>query len=134
MLKKIAIFTLLCAMNCNAWAQTGGMTDNQVLSYILTQKEAGMPASTIVQNLLKNGVKPDQIQKVRKLYQQQQNSLGMAQEQTQDMTQNRSRGQVNERPQQQMKDNNMLEGANQYGNYPKQRYSREETIELLKIL
>lgn len=56
---------LLCAGSI--WGQSG-MTDNQVLQYVMQEREKGTPQSRIVTNLMQRGVTAAQIRKIRKMY------------------------------------------------------------------
>ena len=74
MIKKyllLAIFGCLCSA---AFAQS--MTDEQLLTFLVEQKQAGTPQSELVPILLKKGVKIEQIQRVRKLYERQKADMG----------------------------------------------------------
>ena len=67
-------FLLLTATG--VWAQSG-MSDQQLVSYILEEKEKGTPQDEIVMNLMKRGVDIQQIQRVRRKYERQLNDRGM---------------------------------------------------------
>lgn len=53
------------------WAQSG-MTDNQVLQYVIKEREKGTSQSQIVTHLLQRGVTAAQIRKVRRKYNEMQ--------------------------------------------------------------
>jgi protein involved in polysaccharide export with SLBB domain len=58
------------------------MSDQQVITYILEENEKGTSQSEIVQNLMRRGVDVQQLQRVRRKYEQQkkQGNLGMTSE------------------------------------------------------
>ena len=51
-----------------SFAQSGSMTDNQVVSFIMAQREQGVPQSSIIQKLMQKGVTMQQLQRVRSQY------------------------------------------------------------------
>ena len=59
------------------------MTDEQVMQYVLEQRDKGIPQSQIVTQLMQRGVTVDQIRQLRKKYEQQKNSTGLG---TKDIT------------------------------------------------
>ncbi|MBR2235239.1 MAG: SLBB domain-containing protein [Prevotella sp.] len=71
----LPLFFLLLAAT-GVWAQSG-MSDQQLVSYILEEKEKGTPQNEIVMNLMKRGVDIQQIQRVRRKYERQLNERGM---------------------------------------------------------
>ena len=75
-----------------SFAQSGSMTDNQVVSFIMAQREQGVPQSSIIQKLMQKGVTVEQLRRVRKNYQSQQDQFGqVGQVDTKDVTKNRQR-------------------------------------------
>jgi protein involved in polysaccharide export with SLBB domain len=71
----LPLFFLLLAAT-GVWAQSG-MSDQQLVSYILEEKEKGTPQNEIVMNLMRRGVDIQQIQRVRRKYERQLNERGM---------------------------------------------------------
>ena len=70
-MKKITI-TLLFAMlsALSGWAQSG-MTDNQVMDYVIEQNAQGVSRQKIVTQLMQRGVTIEQIRRIQKKYQKQ---------------------------------------------------------------
>ena len=56
---------LLCSVSI--WGQSG-MTDQQVLDYVMQERQKGTPQSRIVTNLMQRGVSAAQIRKIRRKY------------------------------------------------------------------
>ena len=70
-MKRIA--TLIASMVVCAtmsWAQSG-MTDNQVMDYVVEQNAKGVSRQQIVTQLMQRGVTIDQIRRIQKKYQKQ---------------------------------------------------------------
>lgn len=80
-MKKILLIALMSVGMCvTSWGQTqGGMSDAQVLQYVMQQKQAGKDESAIGQELLQKGATLAQIQKVREQYAKQLEKGGMGQ-------------------------------------------------------
>ena len=53
-----------------SWAQSG-MTDNQVMDYVIEQNAKGVSRQQIVTQLMQRGVTIDQIRRIQKKYQKQ---------------------------------------------------------------
>ena len=113
-----------------SFAQSGSMTDNQVVSFIMAQREQGVPQSSIIQKLMQKGVTVEQLRRVRKNYQSQQEQFGqVGQVDTKDVTKNRQR--VNRQMREsQTQNSNLVEPLNSNGNRVNQQYTREETQDL----
>lgn len=65
--------TLLVSMltvTTMTWAQSG-MTDNQVMDYVIEQNAKGTPRAQIVTHLMQNGVDMNQIRRIQKKYEKQ---------------------------------------------------------------
>ncbi|MBO7537726.1 MAG: SLBB domain-containing protein [Prevotella sp.] len=60
-------------MTATGWAQSG-MTDNQVIDYVIEQNAKGVSRQQIVTQLMQRGVTMDQLQRLRKKYQRQINN------------------------------------------------------------
>ena len=70
-MKKIS--TIICCLvmaTATTWAQTG-MTDNQVMDYVIEQNAQGVSRQQIVTQLIQRGVTIDQIRRIQKKYQKQ---------------------------------------------------------------
>ncbi|MBO5024733.1 MAG: SLBB domain-containing protein [Bacteroidaceae bacterium] len=74
MLKKIYILFMFVSLAQLAYSQT--MTDEQVIRYVTEQREKGKDQNTIVSQLLRKGCTVEQIRRIRKKYQAQQEQLG----------------------------------------------------------
>lgn len=77
-MKRIATLILsLTLASATGWAQSG-MTDNQVMDYVIEQNAKGVSRQQIVTHLMQNGVTIEQIRRIQKKYQKQINngSLG----------------------------------------------------------
>ena len=74
MTKKIFfIFALL--LSCQ-WVAAQTISDEQVIKIVLAEKEKGSDEQTIAQKLLKKGVTPAQLRRIKAKYEQEQNGLG----------------------------------------------------------
>ena len=60
----------LLLMAATGWAQSG-MTDNQVMDYVIEQNAKGVSRQQIVTQLMQRGVTMEQLQRLRKKYQRQ---------------------------------------------------------------
>ena len=70
-MKKIsALFVALLLSTAIGWAQSG-MTDNQVMDYVIEQNAKGVSRQKIVTQLMQRGVTIDQIRRLQKKYQRQ---------------------------------------------------------------
>ncbi len=73
MMKRTFIILMCLTLATSiGWAQSG-MTDNQVLQYVMQEREKGTSQSQIVTRLLQRGVTAAQIRKVRRMYNDMQN-------------------------------------------------------------
>jgi len=73
-MKKIsALFAALLLSTSISWAQTG-MTDNQVMDYVIEQNAQGVSRQKIITQLMQRGVTIDQIKRIQKKYQKQINN------------------------------------------------------------
>ncbi|MBR4846509.1 MAG: SLBB domain-containing protein [Bacteroidaceae bacterium] len=73
MRKYVVMLLLLCVCGGTALAQT--MTDEQVLEYVLQQKEKGMSQTDIVKNLMRRGVTMDQVNRLKAKYGKQEKGV-----------------------------------------------------------
>lgn len=78
-MKRLIIYILFLMLVPLAAAAQSTMTDSQVISFIMKEREAGTSQGQIVTKLMQRGVDIQQIRRVRKMYedQQKQNGLGM---------------------------------------------------------
>ena len=72
--KKILLFISFLFFASAMFAQS--MTDDQVIKFIKTEQAKGTNQQTIVSRLMQRGVTTQQLQRVRRNYQQQQQQLG----------------------------------------------------------
>jgi protein involved in polysaccharide export with SLBB domain len=63
----------LLLMSATVWAQSG-MTDNQVMDFVIEQNAKGVSRQQIVTQLMQRGVTMEQLQRLRKKYQRQMNN------------------------------------------------------------
>ena len=64
------IITVLLATSMTGWAQSG-MTDNQVVDFVIEQNAKGVSRQDIITQLFKRGVTMDQLQRLKKKYERQ---------------------------------------------------------------
>lgn len=77
-MKKILIYSLLLLLvPLGLQAQSSGMSDDQVMSFIMKEHNAGTSNSQIVTKLIQNGVNISQIRRVRKKYDRQIQGKGL---------------------------------------------------------
>ena len=70
-MKRIAtIIACLAVVATMGWAQTG-MTDNQIMDYVVEQNAKGAARQQIVTNLMQRGVTIEQLRRIQKKYQKQ---------------------------------------------------------------
>lgn len=68
--KLFLIFALLWGATVNVWAQVG-MSDNQVMQYMVKENAKGTPRQEIVSKLIERGVSIEQIRRIRDKYEKQ---------------------------------------------------------------
>ena len=73
MRRYILMMALLLSATC-AFSQT--MTDEQVIQFVQKEQSNGSNQQTIVQKLLKKGVTPEQLRRIRKKYEAEQTQFG----------------------------------------------------------
>lgn len=73
MRKYILMLALLMSAVC-AYSQS--MTDDQVIQFVLKEQAAGSNQQSIVQKLLKKGVTPDQLRRIRRKVEAEQTQMG----------------------------------------------------------
>ena len=70
-MKRIVSIFLYLVLLCAAAEAQSGMTDNQVMDYVMEQNAAGVSRQKIVTQLMQRGVTIDQIRRIQKKYQRQ---------------------------------------------------------------
>ncbi len=70
------ILLILSLVLSAALASAQSMTDNQVIKFVQQEQAKGANQQTIVQKLLQKGVTTEQLRRVRKKYEAEQNSMG----------------------------------------------------------
>lgn len=68
--KLLFVLALMMGLSLNVWAQTG-MTDKQVMQFMVKENERGSSRSEIVTKLIERGVTIDQIRRIRDKYEKQ---------------------------------------------------------------
>ncbi len=71
---RISLIVWFCFSSMLLFAQS--MTDEQVISFVRQEVESGSDQQTIVSKLLKKGVTPDQLRRIKKKYDAQGSQLG----------------------------------------------------------
>ena len=77
MIKRVLTLVVMVLLQCHCsivFAQS--MSDNQVVQYVVEQQQAGKNQAEIVNNLIKRGVTPDQLQRIRRKITAQKDQLG----------------------------------------------------------
>jgi protein involved in polysaccharide export with SLBB domain len=75
MKKYLLILGMLLTLATGATAQT--MTDQQIIQFVMEQRQQGVSQQQIVTKLMQRGVKIDQLQRLRKKYESQMNGDGL---------------------------------------------------------
>lgn len=71
-MKKYIVFALILLMSStNTWAQSSSMTDDQVMSFVAKEHNAGTSNAQIVTKLMQRGVDISQIRRVRARYEKE---------------------------------------------------------------
>ena len=74
MTKKIVfLFVLLLSFQ---WVAAQSISDEQVIKIVMTEKEKGRDEKTIAQKLLRQGVTPAQLRRIKAKYEQEQSGMG----------------------------------------------------------
>lgn len=73
-IKKLLLIAIFMVGGVPVFAQS--MSDNQVIEYVKKEQEKGTSQQQIVNNLMKRGVTTDQLRRIRKKYQAEQQNLG----------------------------------------------------------
>lgn len=110
-----------------------GMTDEQVVRFVLEQQAQGKNQTQIVQQLLQRGVTPDQMRRVRKKYEAEQEQLGASDltgsKSGSDATRLRTKRQLDGEDNQ--KKNNYMVRSQLRGKNGIQNYTRQENEQML---
>ena len=64
--KFLIAITIFAILPLTGNAQSGKMTDKQIMEYVIKENSKGTPQSAIVKNLIEKGVDISQIRRVRK--------------------------------------------------------------------
>ena len=75
-MKKILLLIVLATFAINLPSMAQSMTDDQIISYILQEKEKGTDKQIIVRNLTQRGVTIEQLRRVQKKVEAEQKNLG----------------------------------------------------------
>ncbi len=75
MMKRYFLFLLVLLLSFNS-VLAQKLTDEQVLKIVLAEKQKGSDERAIAQKLLRQGVTPDQLRRIKSRYDQEQNGLG----------------------------------------------------------
>lgn len=70
MKQLFTIIACLTFISTIGWAQSG-MTDNQIMDYVIEQNAKGVSRQQIVTQLMQRGVTIDQLRRIQKKYQKQ---------------------------------------------------------------
>lgn len=69
--KFLIAITIFAILPLTGNAQSGKMTDKQIMEYVIKENSKGTPQSAIVKNLIEKGVDISQIRRVRKNYEEE---------------------------------------------------------------
>lgn len=75
-MKKHILFLLFALFFSYQYAVAQKLTDEQVTNIVLAEKEKGSDEKSIAQKLLRQGVTPAQLRRIKAKYEQEQNGLG----------------------------------------------------------
>lgn len=75
-MKKHILLLLFALFFSFQYATAQKLTDEQVINIVLAEKEKGNDEKTIAQKLLRQGVTPAQLRRIKAKYEQEQNGLG----------------------------------------------------------
>ena len=132
-MKKIAISLIIFTFAAVVPAAAQSMSDQQLVRYVLQEKEKGTDQQTIVQNLLKRGVTAEQLRRVRKKVEAEQKQLGASDltGKNQQQSKNRLRNQrERDGDDRQKRDNYMIRSQREDQDY---RYmTREERLQMIE--
>lgn len=75
MMTKKIVFLIVLFLSFQ-WAAAQSISDEQVIKIVMTEKEKGSDEKTIAQKLLRQGVTPAQLRRIKAKYDQEQEGLG----------------------------------------------------------
>ncbi len=132
-MKKIALLIILFAVAAVMPAAAQSMSDQQLVRYVIQEKEKGTEQDVIVANLLKRGVTVEQLRRVRKKVEAEQKQLGASDltGKTQQQGKNRLRTQrERDNDERQKRDNYMIRSQREDMDYRYMtRQQRQQMIE-----
>ena len=70
-MRKFLFLIGILLLTCTRMTAQSGMTDNQVMDYVVEQNANGVSRTEIVTQLMQRGVTMDQIRRIQKKYQKQ---------------------------------------------------------------
>ena len=76
-MKRYALLFILALLLGGRMMAQGGMTDQQVIAYIMEENDKGTSQQEIVTRLMQRGVTVQQLQRVKRRYEQQKNQAGL---------------------------------------------------------
>jgi protein involved in polysaccharide export with SLBB domain len=79
-MKKYLFLLGMMLLTCTSMTAQSGMTDNQVMDYVIEQNSKGVPRQQIVTQLMQRGVTIDQLRRIQKKYQKQTNNEALGAE------------------------------------------------------
>ena len=132
-MKKIAILIALFAFAAVMPLSAQSMSDQQLIRYVMQEKEKGTDQQTIIANLVKRGVTPDQLRRVRKKVEAEQKQLGASDLTGRNQQQGRSRlrnQQERSNDDRQKRDNYMIRSQREDQDY---RYmNRQDRLQMIE--
>ena len=75
MMTKKIVFLIVLFLSFQ-WVAAQSISDEQVIKIVMTEKEKGSDEKTIAQKLLRQGVTPAQLRRIKAKYDQEQEGLG----------------------------------------------------------
>ena len=79
-MRKYLFLLGMMLLTCTSMTAQSGMTDNQVMDYVIEQNSKGDPRQQIVTQLMQRGVTIDQLRRIQKKYQKQTNNEALGAE------------------------------------------------------
>lgn len=138
-LKKLLFIFGLSMAGLSAFAQS--MSDEQVMRYVRQEQEKGNSQQQIVTQLLKRGVTPDQLRRVRRKYEAEQKNLGATdltgksagKTQTRLRTEQQQRGEAYQMQNRYMLQSQLRTQNRNYGTVQERQQELNDEIEFLDI-
>lgn len=132
-MKKFTLLMFIFAFVALLPAAAQSMTDQQLVRYVMQEKEKGTEEKTIVQNLLRRGVTAEQLRRVRKKLEAEQKQMGATDltGKTTQQSKNRLRTQrERDNDERQKRDNYMIRSQREDLDY---RYmTRDERLQMIE--